>query len=121
MIDIKDIQIEDRLTETLLHKDIDICGTCKYFKRKNDPLDFTKSAGDCSKHNLFVFSFNYCKNYEENLIKPLGYLTKKLMDKNTYILPEWFTDEQIECVESKEVFASAEQACNICKIKSSTF
>ena len=59
--------IEDRLTEVISDNNIDICKKCVYFTRDNDPLDQTNSCGNCSYHNDFCFTFNYCDHFKSKI------------------------------------------------------
>jgi len=112
------MKIEDRLTEVLAGLNPNRCAKCKYFERSIDLLDYTKSFGKCKKHdNDSVFSFQYCKDFIENLNKLLGFKTRQLMKVDDKKQEQLFYTDPIRCVEIGEIFKSAKQLCDLCGIE----
>ena len=112
----KEMKIEDKLMDVLTGKNPDRCGKCKFFTRSTDPLDHTGSFGKCEKRdNDGVFSYQFCEDFIENPNKPLGFKTRQLMKETDK--DNWFYKDQIKCLESGEVFKSAEQLCKLCGIE----
>ena len=66
--------MKDRLSDLIAGKNVNCCGKCRYFEKCDDPLDPTKSFGNCKYYlkdlngddeggECGVFSHEYCENF----------------------------------------------------------